>query len=85
MDTSTALLTAGYVAAVPTTAGLLRIAWRRHVPLFLLLESGVAAIVTGWAMKGQRMPAWMNAGFGLGFLATWIAVGRVRRRREAAG
>ena len=85
MDTSTALLTAGYVAAVPTTAGLLRIAWRRNLPLFLLLEAGVAAIVAGWAMKGERLPAWMNAGFGLGFLATWIAVGRVRRRREAAG
>jgi hypothetical protein len=79
------LLAAGYTAAVPTTAVVLRIAWRRNLPLFLVLEGGVVAIVTGWALKGEPMPAWTNAGFGVGFLATWVAVGRVRRRREAQG
>lgn len=79
------LLAAGYAAAIPTTAGVLRIAWRRNLPLFLVLEGGVAAIVTGWALKGEPIPAWTNAGFGAGFLATWVAVGRVRARREAAG
>lgn len=80
-----ALLFAGYAVAVPTTAGLLRIAWRRNLPLFLVLEAGTAAIVAGWALKGEPMPAWTNGGFGVGFLATWVAVGRVRARREAAG
>lgn len=85
MEPSTALLVAGYGAAIPTTLGVLRIAWRRNVPLFLVLEAGTAAIVAGWAMRGEPMPAWTNAGFGVGFLATWVAVGRVRRRREAEG
>ena len=79
------LLAAGYTAAIPTTLGVLRIAWRRNLPLFLLLEAGTAAIVAGWALKGEPQPAWTNAGFGVGFLATWVAVGRVRARREAAG
>ncbi|CAN5465978.1 hypothetical protein BH23ACT9_BH23ACT9_34040 [soil metagenome] len=79
------LLVSGYALAVPTTASLLRIAWRRNVPLFLVLEAGTAAIVAGWALKGEPMPAWTNAGFGVGFLATWVTVGGVRRRREAAG
>lgn len=77
------ILAAGYAAAIPTTAGLLRIAWRRNLPLFLILEAGTAAIVTGWAMKGQTFPAYLNAGFGLGFLATWVTVGRVKQKRQA--
>ena len=85
METEDLILTAGYVAAVPTTAMLLRIAWRRNVPLFATLMGGTTAIVVGWAMKGEEMPAYMNAGFGVGFAATWVAVGRVRARREAAG
>ncbi len=84
MDGSTALLAAGYVAAGPTTAGLLKIAWRRNVPLFIVLEAGTAAIVTGWALRGESFPAWLNAGFGVGFACTWVAVGRVRARRELA-
>lgn len=80
-----ALLYAGYAAAVPTTAGLLRIAWRRNVPVFVLLEAGTAAIVAGWALRGEPVPAWTNAGFGVGFLATWVTVGRVRARRESTG
>lgn len=83
MDGSTALLVAGYAAATPTAAGVLRIAWRRNVPLFLLLEGGTAAIVAGWALRGQTMSAWTNAGIGVGFLCTWVAVGRVRSRRMA--
>lgn len=85
MDISTVLLGAGYAAAVPTTAGLLRIAWRRNLPLFVLLEAGTAAIVAGWALRDERFAAYLNAGFGVGFLATWVAVGRVRARREAQG
>lgn len=82
MDASTALLVVGYVMAVPTTAMLLRIAWRRNVALFVALEVGTAAIVAGWAMRGQTFSAWLNAGFAFGFAATWVAVGRVRARRE---
>lgn len=78
----TALLVLGYVAAVPTTAIVLRIAWRRHLPLFLLLEAGTTLIVAGWALKGEAVSAWLNAGFGVGFLCTWIVVGRIRARRE---
>lgn len=85
MDGSTALLATGYAAAVPTTAGLLRIAWRRNLPLFLVLEAGTAAIVAGWALRGEPSAAWVNAGFGVGFACTWVAVGRVRARRKAEG
>ncbi len=83
MDAPTALLVAGYTAAIPTTAGVLRIAWRRNVPLFGVLMAGTSMIVAGWALKGEPNPAWTNAGFGVGFVCTWVAVGRVRTRREA--
>lgn len=82
MSTPDLLLAGGYAAAVPTTAMVLRIAWRRQRGLFALLELGTAAIVLGWALKGERFAAWLNAGFGLGFAATWVAVGHVRADRE---
>ncbi|MGI9018928.1 MAG: hypothetical protein ACR2HR_17800 [Euzebya sp.] len=82
MTLSNVLLAVGYVAAVPTTLMLLRIAWRRQTVLFATLLGGTAAIALGWALKGQAFPAYLNAGFGLGFCATWVVVGRIRTARD---
>lgn len=84
MRASTPLLVVGYAVATPLTLRVLRIAWRREGAQMLALEAGTAAVVAGWALRGEALPAWMNAGFGVGFAATWVAVGRVRRRREEA-
>lgn len=85
METADIVLAAGYVTALPLTLQVTRIAWRRNLPLLLVLEAGTAAIVTGWALKGNRLAAYSNVGWGVGFVATWVAVGRARARREAAG
>ncbi|MDP9405301.1 MAG: hypothetical protein M3O86_01690, partial [Actinomycetota bacterium] len=78
-------LGAGYLLSVPTTAVLLRICWRRNRSAFAALELGTGMVALGWALRGERLPAWLNAGFGVGFACTWVAVGRVRRAREANG
>jgi hypothetical protein len=80
---STALLVFGYTLSVPTTLALLRIAWRRWVWAFVALEVGTCGVALGWALRGQRFPAWLNAGFALGFMVTWVVVGRIRHARPA--
>jgi hypothetical protein len=79
---SAALLIVGYTLAVPTTLALFRIAWRRWVWAFVTLEVGTCCIALGWALRGQRLAAWLNAGFALGFAATWVVVGRIRLARN---
>ncbi|MGH8903990.1 MAG: hypothetical protein ACRDYA_20510 [Egibacteraceae bacterium] len=64
---STALLVVGYALAVPGTLAVLRIAWRRWLWAFVGLEVGMACVVAGWALRGQRFGAWPNAGFAVGF------------------
>ena len=81
MKTEDALLGAGYAAGVPLTLMLLRICWRRWTGAFVALEAAAAAISAGWFLKDNKMAAWSNVGWGLGFLVTWITVGRTRRRR----
>lgn len=79
------LLAVGYAVGTPASLSILRIAWRRWLWALGLLELSVACVVAGFALRGQRFPAWMNAGWGVGFLVTYVQVGRVRRRREARG
>ncbi|MGH8904988.1 MAG: hypothetical protein ACRD0K_00325 [Egibacteraceae bacterium] len=78
---STALLAVGYVLSVPAALMLLRIAWRRWLWAFVALEVGACCVALGWALRGQRLAAWLNAGFALGFAATWVVVGRIRLTR----
>ncbi|MGH8931584.1 MAG: hypothetical protein ACRDZO_13400 [Egibacteraceae bacterium] len=79
---STPLLVVGYTLAVPMVPIVLRIAWRRWVWAFVMLEIGTCCVALGWALRGQRFTAWLNAGFALGFATTWIVVGRVRHARN---
>lgn len=51
---------------------------------FVGLEAGIACVVAGWVLCGQRFSAWLNAGFAVGFVVTWVVVGRVRQRRGIA-
>ncbi len=81
----TVLLGIGYAVGTCGALSILRIAWRRWLWALGVLELGVACIVAGFALRGQRFPAWMNAGWGVGFLVTYAQVGRIRRRREAGG
>ncbi len=81
MRTEDALLGGGYAVGIPLTLVLLRICWRRWTAAFVALEAAAAAISAGWFLKDNRAAAWSNLGWGVGFLATWIAVGRRRRER----
>lgn len=85
MKPSDVLLVAGYVTAIPLTLQVTRIAWNRDLAKFIALEAGTAAIVAGWALRDNQIGAYSNVGWGVGFVATWVAVGRIRARREAAG
>ena len=78
---TTAFLAAGYVLAIPPTLFLLRIAWRRWVWAFAVLQFGTLCVALGWALRGERFAAWLNLGFALGFAVTWVVVGRVRHTR----
>ncbi|MGH8897231.1 MAG: hypothetical protein ACRDZ4_09465 [Egibacteraceae bacterium] len=51
---------------------------------FVVLKVGTGCIVAGWALRGQRLGAWLNAGCAVGFAVTWVVVGRVRQRRGIA-
>ncbi|MBA2530038.1 MAG: hypothetical protein H0V19_08800 [Euzebyales bacterium] len=82
---STALLVTGYLLSAPTTVLLLRICRRRWRWAFAALEAGTGLVALGWALRGERLPAWMNAGFGFGFACTWVAVGRMRRSESRSG
>jgi hypothetical protein len=81
-STPTALLVIGYVLSVPFSIflpGFLRL-WRRREPALLVIEElGVAAIVAGWALRGERIPALLNAGWGVGLLVAWVREGRKRQ------
>lgn len=77
------LIGIGYAIAVPGTLSILRIAWRRWLWALGLLQLAVACLVTGFALRGQRIVAWTNVGWGVGFLVTYVQVGRIKRRREA--
>jgi hydrogenase/urease accessory protein HupE len=78
---STALLVAGYAAAVPFTAfvpGFLRL-WRRREPWALALaQGGAVAIAVGWAAKGNVPAAAVNSAWVLGFGTAYVVEGRKR-------
>ncbi len=84
---STALLVAGYAAAVPFTLftpGFRRL-WRRREPWALAAaEGGAALICAGWAARGAVAPAVTNAAWLLGFGAVYAREGRRRARVGAA-
>ena len=81
------LLVVGYVLAVPLTVfvpGFLRL-WRRREPLlFTLAQAGAAAIVLGWALRGDLISAAVNAVWLAGFAAAYALEGRKRGRHHAS-
>ncbi len=66
--TGNALALTGYVLATPFVVypPLFKKMWngRRH-DLFALQETGVALIVAGWALRGDRPAAYGNAAYGV--------------------
>ena len=81
--TSTVLLVAGNVLAVPFTVylpGFYRL-WRRREPLvFAVEELGMALITTAFLMKGKALPALFNGGWGVGLAVAYGLEGRKRAR-----
>lgn len=76
----------GYVLATPFTVypPLFKRMWRGNHRLLAVQELGVALIVAGWAMRGDRGPALGNSAYGLGLLGAYAWSGR-RRRRGGVG
>ena len=86
-NTSTAVLAAGYLLAVPFTVyvpGFYRM-WRRREPLvFVAAETGAALIAVGWALKGNTGGAVFNAAWAAGFGAFYLLEGRKRTKVKGA-
>lgn len=81
---STAVLLAGYAAAVPFTVfvpGFLRLWRRRESWAYALAQGGALLVVVGWAGKGSTPAAVVNALWVLGFGAAYAAEGRRRSPR----
>ena len=79
--TANAIALTGYVLATPFCVypPLFKRMWngRRH-DLFAVQELGVALIVAGWAMRGDRTSAAGNAAYGLGLASAYAYAGRRR-------
>ncbi len=85
MSLSKVLLGLGYLLSVPPTLLFLRVAWRRWTGWFVALEAGCALLAAGWALEGERFPAWFNGGAGVGFAIAYRVIGKVRARRAVGG
>ena len=81
--TSTVVLAAGYVLAVPFTVftpGFLRL-WRRREPaVFVVAQVGAALVATGWLLKANQGAAAFNAAWLFGLSAAYALEGRKRAR-----
>ncbi len=72
----------GYVLAGPFTLypPLFKRMWnRRDHRLFAVQETGVALIVTGWALRGDKGGVVVNAAYGVVLAGLYVRAG-VRRR-----
>lgn len=82
-STSTGLLVAGYVLAVPFTLwtpGFLRL-WRRREPwVFAAEQVGAALITAGFIGRDDRRGALINGSWAIGLTAAYLAEGRKRSR-----
>lgn len=65
------LFAAGYPTAIVLIARFRRIVRTRALRLFLLHEIAVAAIVTGWALLGRPLAAFLNAAWLLAAAGWW--------------
>lgn len=80
---STALLVAGYAAAVPFTAwtpGFLRLWRRRERWALATAQGGAVLVVVGWAVRGNVPAAAVNAAWVAGLGAAYAVEGRRRAR-----
>ena len=79
--TANALALTGYALATPFCVypPLFKRMWngRRH-DLLAVQEVGVALIVTGWALRGDRGGALVNGVYGVGLAAAYVLAGRRR-------
>ena len=70
-----AIALTGYALATPFCVypPLFKTMWngRRH-GLFAVQEAGVAMIVTGWALRGDRGSAVVNGVYGVGLAAAYL-------------
>lgn len=88
MSPVTVVLASGYVLAVPFTVfvpGFLRL-WRRREPLpYAAAQGGAVLITAGYAIRGQSVPAVVNAAWLVGFGVMYAREGRKRRAAVTQG
>jgi len=78
METSSAVLAAGYVLSVPPLVpALYRRMWKgRDVRLFAAEELGAALVTAGWIAKGNTGGAVFNGLWTVGLGVAWVVKGR---------
>ena len=79
MSTSTAVLVAGYLLAVPFTLflpGFLRLWRRRERWTYACAQGGAALVVLGWLLRGDEVSAAVNAVWLVGLGVAYALAGR---------
>jgi hypothetical protein len=71
---ATALLVAGYPVSIAVIARWIPVVRERRTVWFVAHEAAVAAIVTGWAIKGDTRGTVVNGSW-LATAALWYALG----------
>lgn len=79
---ATALHIAGYPTAIAVITRFVPVVRERRTPWFVAHQVGVAAIVVGWALRGDARAVAVN-GTWLVVAATWYARGGRRSGRPA--
>jgi hypothetical protein len=76
-----AIALTGYVLATPFTVypPLFKRMWHGDLRLLAVQELGVALIVAGWALRGDRGPALVNGAYGVGLAVAYAVAGGRRR------
>ena len=75
---ATALHLVGYPAAVVVISRLVPVFRERRTSWFLAHEAGAAAIVGGWALRGNSGAVAVNATWLVGVAAAWALTSRRR-------
>jgi hypothetical protein len=77
---ATALFAVGYPTSIVVILRFVPVVRERRWKWFVAHELAVAAIVTGWALKGDRRAVAVNSSWLL-VAAVWFALGGRRRAR----
>lgn len=76
--TATALHVVGYPVAIGVIARFVPVVREQRLPWFVAHEAAIAAVVAGWAIRGDAPAMAVNAAWGVA-AAAWYVLGGRRR------